>query len=282
MTVFNLSRLTHDGSIVQRCASNIALAFAVLTRPARANTPPLWLPTALQWASGAAIAVVTFVVLAFAIDAPVIRAVGHLPVWLISFFDYITDYGKSGWLLWPLGILFLAIAARPLRLTRTSQAVLAAINVRIGFLFATIAVPGIVTNLIKHVLGRARPRVGGSIDPFLFSPFNWSAAYASLPSGHATTVFSVMVGFGALWPRLTPALWIYAILIVLSRWIVTAHYPTDTIVAAIIGAGGAYLVRYYFAARGLGFFIMPDGTVRKLPGPSLRRIKSVARELLSQ
>ena len=35
----------------------------------------------------------------------------------------------------------------------------------------------------------------------VFSPFTWRAAYASLPSGHATTAFSVLVAFGTLWPR---------------------------------------------------------------------------------
>ena len=87
------------------------------------------------------------------------------------------------------------MAALPAGLTRISQRVLAAIMVRVGFLFAAIAVPGLFVNIVKHIFGRARPGVGGSIDPMLFSPFNWSAAWASLPSGHAATA---LCGLGCL------------------------------------------------------------------------------------
>ncbi len=72
------------------------------------------------------------------VDAPVTRAVSHLPRWAIWPFDQITDFGKSGWFLWPLGLLFLALAALPAPATRISQAVLAAVMVRIGFLFTAI------------------------------------------------------------------------------------------------------------------------------------------------
>jgi len=41
------------------------------------------------------------------------------------------------------------------------------------------------------------------------------------------------------------------------------------------------LVRRYFALRLLGFSVGPDGALHQFPGPSLRRIKSVARELLA-
>jgi undecaprenyl-diphosphatase len=74
-------------------------------------------------------------------------------------------------------------------------------------------------------------------------------------------------------------LWIYAVLIALSRVIVTAHHPSDVVAGAIIGALGALLVRNWFAARRLGFWVASDGTVRRLPGPSLRHLKSAFRRL---
>ena len=93
------------------------------------------------------------------------------------------------------------------------QLVLAAVMVRVGFLFVAIGVPGLFATIIKRMIGRARPLVGGSLDPYAFSPFNWPADYASLPSGHATTAFAVLVAFGTLWPRGRTVLWIYALLI---------------------------------------------------------------------
>jgi undecaprenyl-diphosphatase len=214
------------------------------------------------------------------IDGPVMRAVGHLPRAVIWPFDQITDFGKSGWFLWPLGILFLAFAALPPPARKMSQAVLAAVMVRVGFLFAAIAVPGLFVAIVKRMIGRARPMVGGHLDPFLFSPFKWTAAYAGLPSGHATTAFSVLVAFGSLFPRWRTELIIYAALIALSRMVVTAHYPSDVFAGALVGIGGALLVRRYFALRRLGFSIGPDGALRQFPGPSLKRLKAVARERL--
>ena len=157
-----------------------------------------------------ALAVAIFLLAMFLVDAAAIRGVGHLPRWIVWSFDQITDFGKSGWFLWPLGILFLALAALP-SLPRVPQLVLAAMMVRVGFLFVAIGVPGLFVTIVKRMIGRARPLVGGSLDPYLFSPFNWPAAYASLPSGHATTAFSVLVAFGTLWPRARTVLWIYAL-----------------------------------------------------------------------
>jgi undecaprenyl-diphosphatase len=121
--------------------------------------------------------------------------------------------------------------------------------------------------------------VAAGEDVFLYKFFIWRAEYASFPSGHATTAFAAAVAIGALWPRLRPLLWTYAILIAVSRVIVTAHHPSDVVAGAIAGAVGALLVRDWLAARRLAFIIRPDGTVAPLPGPSATRIKRVARDL---
>jgi len=244
----------------------------VLARPARGIARLLSLsPRQLAIAAGAFLAV--YLLSMMTIDAAAIRGVGHLPRWIISFFDEITDFGKSGWFLWPLGLLFLALAALPPALTPISQRVLAAIMVRTGFLFAAIAVPSLFVTIVKRMIGRARPNVGGSLDPTLFIPFEGHAAYAGTPSGHVTTAFAVMVAFGTLWPRARTALLIYALVI--------AHYPSDTFAGAVVGIAGAVLVRRFFAQRGLGFAIESNGTIHQYPGPSLQRIKAVARGLLS-
>jgi undecaprenyl-diphosphatase len=152
--------------------------------------------------------------------------------------------------------------------------------VRVGFLSRRSPCRVFVT-IVKRMIGRARPGVGGTLDPTLFSPFAWIPAYASLPSGHATTAFAVLVAFGTLWPRARTALLVYALLIAISRPMVNAHYPTDVLAGALVGIAGAAMVRRYFAQRRLGFAIGGDGTIHQYPGPSLRRIKAVARGLLA-
>ena len=119
-------------------------------------------------------------------------------------------------------------------------------------------------------------------DGFAYMPFIWRADYASIPSGHGTTAFAAAVAIGALWPRARPVVWIYAVLIAASRVVVTAHFPSDVIASAFFGVIGALLVRNWFAVRRLGFAVTPDGAVRTLPGPSLRRLKAVARRLFAQ
>jgi membrane-associated phospholipid phosphatase len=268
-------------TVLRRCAANVAAGFAMLARPPLIHGRDPWPLAPQQLVIAAGLAVAVFLLVMFLIDGAAINGVGHLPGWIVWFFDQITDFGKSGWFLWPFGILFLGLAALP-SLPRVPQLVLAAIMVRVGFLFVAVGVPGLFVNVVKHIFGRARPLVGGSLDPYLFSPFSWSAAYAGLPSGHAATAFSVLVAFGTLWPRGRTLLWIYALLIAASRVAVTAHYPSDVLAGALVGVAGALLVRRWFALRGLGFSIAPDGILRQKPGPSLRRIKSVARALLAQ
>lgn len=267
--------------VLRRCANNVMTALNILVRPPRIRPRQLGLlaPGALVLITG--MVIVGFAILMMTVDGAAIRGVGHLPRWIISIFDEITDYGKSGWFLWPLGLLFLALATLPPVLTPFSQRILAAIMVRVGFLFTAIAVPSLFVTIIKRIIGRARPMVGGTLDPFLYSPFAWKAAYAGMPSGHATTAFAVLVSFGTLWPRARTALLVYALLIALSRVIVTAHYPTDVLAGALVGIVGAMMVRSYFAHRRLGFSASLDGEIHQYPGPSLRRIKAVARGLLA-
>ena len=266
---------------MRRCANNIETAFAMLSRPLRGRVRESWPIDGRQIGIAAAAAVVIFIFGMFVIDAAATRSVGHLPRFAVWFFGQITDFGKSGWFLWPLGLLFVGICALPMTLPRVQRLVLAAVAVRVGFLFVAIGAPSLFDTIIKRMIGRARPMVGGSLDPTLFSPFIWRSDYAAFPSGHVTTAFAVLVAFGSLWPRARTALWTYALAIALSRVVVTAHYPTDVAAGAVVGVVGALMVRRWFALRHLGFSVTGDGTIQQWPGPSRRRIKAVARGLLS-
>ena len=230
------------------------------------------------WYIAAAVAftVVTLALATMLPDAVAVAQARRLPQALVTLFNEITDFGKSGWFLWPLGVLLLAIAAASGFVPRMTALLLDAVAVRIMFLFAAIALPGLFTNLIKGLIGRARPFVSGIADPYVFNSFVWRPEYASLPSGHATTALSVAVALGALWPRARFLLWGYAALICISRVVITAHFPSDVVAGAVVGGVGALLVRNFFAARGLGLGIGLDGKVHPLPGPTWRRITRVA------
>jgi len=229
---------------------------------------------------GAAVTLAVLAAVVVTIDAWAVTQSRALPPALHSLFATITEFGKSGWFLWPIGLflVLLALVASP-RIGRFGLLVIAAISVRLTFVFTAIALPGLFVAIIKRLIGRARPFVDGSANPNLYDPFAWKAAYASLPSGHATTAFAAAVAIGALWPQARPYVWIYALLIAVSRVIITAHHPSDVLAGAAVGAIGAVLVRNWFAARRLAFTIDADGRVHRLAVPSWRRIKTVARQL---
>ncbi|HEU5444551.1 MAG TPA: hypothetical protein VFU70_03190, partial [Pseudolabrys sp.] len=101
-----------DGeSSLRRCATNVMTALNFLARPRRVRLPRSDAYSLPMLAIAAGVAIAVFLFLAWALDAAASRGAGHLPPWIISAFDDITDFGKSGWFLWPLGLSFLALAA---------------------------------------------------------------------------------------------------------------------------------------------------------------------------
>ena len=225
------------------------------------------------------IAAVTIALAMILVDQRAYQFASGLPPWLVGGFYAITDFGRSGWILVPTGglILVIALLASP-ALDHMTRGVLAMLVVRIGFIFIAVGLPGLLVTIVKRWIGRVRPSARG---PFAYEPFSWRPEYASLPSGHTTTAFAALVAIGAIFPRARAFLWGYALLIALSRIVVTAHYSSDVIAGAAVGAFGALWVRDWFAQRRLGFVVGTDGAVHALAGPSPDRIKRVARALIA-
>lgn len=261
--------------------SNVVRYGALLARKPRPCPRSAWLAP-LRLGLGAAVAVAVLAATMAAFDAWAVTAVQRWPHWLITVFDEITDFGKSVRVLVPIAFMLagIAVLASP-ALPRVSQRVLAALAMRLGFLFLAIGLPGLVCTVVKRLIGRARPLIEGGADPFIYRPLDWSVEYSSLPSGHATDAFAIAVAIGALWPRMRVLMWAYAAVIALSRVVLLAHFPSDVVAGAIVGTLGALLVREYFVARGLAFAHTADGRIRPLPGPSFGRIKRVARQLFA-
>jgi membrane-associated phospholipid phosphatase len=225
--------------------------------------------------------IAAFVAAAMAwLDVPIMDAAGELPRGFLDFVNEITDFGRGAWPLTPLGILLLTstVVLMP-RLAFMPRGVLAAATIKVGYMFAAIGLTGLADTIIKRIIGRVRPSELGA---FAYEPLSWRSDYASFPSGHTTNVFATLVAVGLIFPRARPALWVYAVVIAASRVIGTAHFLSDVIAGAAFGAFGAIVIRDWFAARRLGFYVGSDGRVHPMPGPSWRRIKKVARALLAQ
>jgi membrane-associated phospholipid phosphatase len=271
-------RPTRSMSLAARLARNTAWNFEqwfrALALPRRADY--------LRPSASAVAAVIgtlaIIVVSMFLIDAAASDWARHEPNWLRDIFERVTDFGLSGWFLFPLGFLLLALAAvNSPELAHPTQGVLAALAARFGFLFLAIGLPGLFVTIVKRLIGRARPYVGGHEDPFAYHPFVWRPEYASMPSGHATTSVAAAIAIGAIWPRTRIVMWLYAATIVISRVVVLAHHVSDVIAGALVAAVGAYLIRQWFAARRLVFH---PKDLRASPGPSWQRIKTALREAI--
>jgi undecaprenyl-diphosphatase len=176
----------------------------------------------------------------------------------------LTDFGKDVYVLYLLiAVLVVVMLASPL-LRETNRARLLRIGTRAQYLFLAVLFPVLVSEIVKWVAGRGRPFVGGKANPFNFVPFAGTEAYFSFPSSHAVTGFALAFAVGAIWPRAWPALIVYAILIAASRLVLLAHHPSDVVAGALVGVVGAMAVRYWFAARQVGFEICSDGKIVSL------------------
>jgi len=217
-------------------------------------------------------------VLMFLLDAwgiGLMPAYGTASLWPIRI---VTAFGKSSYVLMLLGALLIVIALIAPRLRSTSRTVLMSFGTRVLYVFFAVLVPVIAGELLKGLFGRGRPFVGGEANAFNFVYFSWSEAYASFPSGHSITGFALAFAVATVWPRLTGVMIAYALVIGASRLVLLAHHPSDVVAGALTGVVGAMVVRYWFAARRLGFAIGSDGTIRALPGPSADDLKRVARQ----
>ena len=173
----------------------------------------------------------------------------------------LTDFGKDAYVLLSLAAMLLVISLAAAATRGIRRARLLSFGVRLQFLFFAVLTPVVVGEVIKWIVGRGRPFVGGKANPFNFEPFTGTEAYASFPSGHAITAAALAFAVAALWPRARLAMIVYAILITASRLVLLAHHPSDVIAGAAIGVIGAMSVRYWFAARRLGFAIRRDGEI---------------------
>jgi undecaprenyl-diphosphatase len=273
--------LAQPRSLLRRTAGNLSGWLVDLARVRRPRPRHAFWPPTSRLAIGSALTIAAVAAAMLLLDPLVVHA-RRLPTWLVTVFDELSDFGKSGWVLFPTGFLLIAIAAVAApALGRTTYLVLTSLTVRVGFVFVAVGLPSLLVAVAKRLIGRARPLRVEGVDIY-FAPFSWRVDYASLPSGHSTSAFAAAVAIGALFPRARIALWIYAGLIALSRVVLTAHYPSDVIAGAVVGACGALLVRIWFAANRRGFSIGADGSVRLWPGPSLQRIKKIARRLAGQ
>jgi undecaprenyl-diphosphatase len=217
---------------------------------------------------------IAITVLMLAVDAWEIAqmpARGTAGLWPVRI---LTDFGKAANVLWTLAALLLVTAIVIPLMHGGRRTRLMRLGTLLQFLFLAVLVPVLSGEIIKWIVGRGRPFVGGKANAFNFSHFAASEAYASFPSAHAITAFALAFAVSAIWPRAWIAMSVYAVAIASTRLVLLAHHPSDVVGGALIGVVGAMCVRYWFAVRRLGFGIRSDGAIVPLYGDR----KGVARK----
>lgn len=233
-------------AIFRRLRTAILELRAVWQRPLIVAANPQW--RAEAWLSGAAVTGILCVMLLG--DADFARLFRQSPHWLVAIFQWITMLGLSGYIFAIAAVVLVAsLLLRDEGLGRRADLALNLLAGRAFFVIAVNAVSGIGSQVVKHVFGRARPRLMEQVGALHFDLFSVKAAYASFPSGHTVTVIATALTLSWFAPRLRWPLFILAGLVGVSRLVISAHYPADVLAGALLGGVTTILMRRAFAAR---------------------------------
>ena len=91
---------------------------------------------------------------------------------------------------------------------------------------------GIAVQLLKHMVGRARPRITESL--MIIGP-SLKGGYDSFPSGHSAVVFCFAFILAQQFPRYKIAFYFIAAIIGLMRVVDLSHFPSDVAAGAVFG-----------------------------------------------
>jgi len=98
-----------------------------------------------------------------------------------------------------------------------------------------LGVSGVFVQVIKHLIGRPRPRLGEQ------GIVSWGVTFEkghdSFPSGHAISAFAMAAVLSSFYPAHRWAWYSIAALIGFSRVYLGAHYASDVIFGALLGIG---------------------------------------------
>jgi len=96
-----------------------------------------------------------------------------------------------------------------------------------------VVLAGILTQIIKHLVGRARPRM--NLSPAELMGPTFDSDWHSFASGHAATSFALAAVLSARWPHWSPVFYTLAAFIACGRVISGSHYASDVLGGMALG-----------------------------------------------
>ena len=152
---------------------------------------------------------------------------------LKDFFVNITELGDSLWYFLICTIFFLVSFVLKICKVLSAKKFVKAKNCFFTFVIY-LSVTGIVTQIIKHLVGRVRPNHANFDSGFNFDFFTTNSNFHSFPSGHASTAFILSLLAGIFFPKIKYVIYFVGTLIATSRVVVGAHYFTDVLAGIIL------------------------------------------------
>lgn len=225
----------------------------------------------LAWKSWLAVTLALVSLGAFAVDGMAIRWVATEPDWLRALAAATTNAGKSGWILVSAAVIGLAVHFGGQRLGRLLRRLHGIVVVQAClFVFAAVAGSGLLANLLKRAIGRARPMHLDDLGTFSFQHFANDYDFESFPSGHATTDGALAMALALLFPALRIPLIAVGLALAATRTLVGAHYPSDVIGGFSFGVWFTLATALLMARYGILFQATPSGGFRLRHRPAER------------
>ena len=133
-----------------------------------------------------------------------------------------------------------------------------------AFLFGSVAGSGILVNIVKLFIGRARPKLMDSVGAIHFEPFTGGYDFASMPSGHSATMGAVTLALMLWFPGLRWLILPIGLLAAATRIAAKAHYPSDVVSGFAIGVLFALLFSRWLGKRRVVFRLESSATLPKI------------------
>ncbi len=176
------------------------------------------------------------------LDRPLALWFFDLPAEDKRWFPLLNEVGRSGWMFAVAGAVFLIALWRRRRDWM----------IRAGFAIGAVALGGLVVNVIKVVVARARPRLLVGEGTYGFHGFDIDAHWNSFPSGHSQAIAGFAAALGLVWPRWRWPLLGLAVFPAAARMINLNHFAADVMGGYAVGVLVTFALARVLAQRNIG------------------------------